>query len=130
SRSLMTGGDDWIRPLRAATRLCISGSITMVEWYDYFQIATLILITLLTTGRAIHMRMTQHINPITLGKDKKGVHKTAEFGLFLALVLCAVVVVSCALHVEEKFLPTYATRQLFDWQFVKLIGAGLLTLSL
>lgn len=102
----------------------------MIEWYDYFQIAALILISLLTTGRAIHLRITHHINPISIGRDKKLAHKTVEFSLFLALLLAAAVVLSCALHVEENLFPTFAKKQLFDWQFAKLIGAGLLTFSL
>jgi protein-S-isoprenylcysteine O-methyltransferase Ste14 len=102
----------------------------MIEWYDYFQIATLILLFLLTIGRAIHLRITQHINPITIGKGKKGLHKAVEICFSLALALWAVVVLSFAFHVEEtRFLP-FENWQLLDWQFVKLIGAGLLTSSL
>jgi protein-S-isoprenylcysteine O-methyltransferase Ste14 len=103
---------------------------TMIEWYDYFQIATLILLFLLTIGRAIHLRVTQHINPITIGTGKKRLAKAVEICLVLGLALWAVVVLSFALHVDEKLFPTFVNRQLLDWQSVKLIGAALLICSL
>jgi protein-S-isoprenylcysteine O-methyltransferase Ste14 len=102
----------------------------MIEWHDYLQIATLMLLLLLTIGRAIHLRMTQDINPITVGIGKKGLYKVVEICLLLGIILWAVVVLSFALHFERWLPLAFVNKQLLGWQFVKLIGAVLLICSL
>lgn len=102
----------------------------MIEWYDYFQLATLILLCLLVIGRAIHLRLTQHINPITIGASKNGFHQAVEICLSLGFALWAVVVLAFALHFEERLFPAFVNQPLFDGPFIKLIGATLLTCSL
>lgn len=102
----------------------------MIEWYDYFQIATLILLVLLVIGRATHLRITQHINPIKIGVGKKGLHRVIEICLVLGLALWAVLVLSLVLHVEENHFLTFVNKQLFDSRLLKFVGAVLLTCSL
>jgi len=102
----------------------------MIEWYDYLQIATLILLFLLVIGRAMQLRITQDINPIAIGIGKNGLHKVVEICLLLGLALWAVVVLSFALHFEGWLLLAFVNKQLLDWRFVKLIGAVMLICSL
>jgi len=102
----------------------------MLEWYDYLQLITLILLFLLTIGRAVHLRITQGIKPITLGIGKEGLSKLAEICLLVGLALWAVVVLSFALHFEGWLSLVWAKKQLWDWQFVKFVGAALLICSL
>jgi len=102
----------------------------MLEWQDYFQLATLILFSLLVIGRALHLRVVQHINPITIGIGKQGFQKMVEICLSLGLALWVVVVLSFALHFEEKLFPAFINQQLLDERWVKLMGAALLTTSL
>jgi len=99
----------------------------MIEWFDYFQIAALILLLLLITGRAIHLRITQHINPITIGTGKSGLNKFIEFGLLVGLTLWVVVVLAYALHFEKRLFPAFVNKLSFDWRFPKLAGLVLLT---
>jgi len=102
----------------------------MLEWYDYLQLVTLILLFLLTIGRAVHLRITQGIKPITLGIGKEGLSKLAEICLLLGLALWAVVVLSFALHFEGWLSLVWAKKRLWDWHFVKFVGAALLVCSL
>jgi hypothetical protein len=57
----------------------------MLEWHDYLQLVTLILLFLLTIGRAVYLRITQGNNPITLGIGKEGLPKLAEISVLLGL---------------------------------------------
>jgi protein-S-isoprenylcysteine O-methyltransferase Ste14 len=102
----------------------------MTEWYDYCQIATLILFSLLVLGRALHLLITLHVNPIRIGKGENRLHKVVEVGLSLGLVLWVAVVVSFALHLDERVLLPFANTRLLDCQFARSIGATLLATSL
>lgn len=102
----------------------------MIEWHDYFQIATLILLFLLTMGRAIHLRLTQSINPIKLGMGKKRSDRVVEICLFLGLALWAIVVFSFALHLEVPRFLTLLNEPLLGWRLAKPLGAILLACSL
>ncbi len=102
----------------------------MIEWFNYFQVVTLIFLFLATMGRAIHLRTAQHINPITIGIGKKGLRRFAELGFLIGLALWAVIVLSSALHFKEMAFQALVNRQLLDWRFAKLIGVALLTCSL
>src|SRR5262245_58996645 len=42
----------------------------MIQWYDHFQIVCLILLLLLVAGRATHLRLVHHINPVRVGGGK------------------------------------------------------------
>jgi protein-S-isoprenylcysteine O-methyltransferase Ste14 len=102
----------------------------MIEWFDYSQVVTLILLFLAMMGRAIHLRVTQHINPITIAVGKKGLRRFVELGFLIGLILWAVVILSSALHFNDRLFLTLFDKQLLDWRFAKLIGVALLTCSL
>jgi len=102
----------------------------MLAWHDYLQIATLILFFLLTTGRAIHLRVTQGINPFTIGKGKKGFHKVVEICFVLGIALWVIAVLSLTLHFQLGPPLAFLNKELLDWQFVKFIGAAMLICSL
>ncbi len=104
----------------------------MIDWFDYFQVVTLIFLFLVITGRAIHLRVTKHISPITIGAGKKGLSRFVEMGFAIGLVLWVVIVLSSALHFEFKERPIlkFVGKQLLDWRFAKLLGVALLACSL
>ncbi len=104
----------------------------MIEWFDYFQVVSLIFLFLVTTGRALHLRVTQHVNPITIGIGKQGLRRLVELGFLIGLVLWVVSVLSFALHLEFKERPllTLLNKQLLDWRLAKLLGVALLTCGL
>jgi protein-S-isoprenylcysteine O-methyltransferase Ste14 len=101
----------------------------MIEWFDYFQVVTLILLFVVITGRAIQLRIIQHINPIAIGIGKKGFPKFAEFGFLIGLALWTLIVLSSALHFGDGLFLTFINKQLLDWRFAKLVGVVLLTCS-
>jgi protein-S-isoprenylcysteine O-methyltransferase Ste14 len=101
----------------------------MIEWFDYFQVVTLILLFLVIVGRAIHLRVTQHINPIAIGRGKKGLHRFVEIGFLIGLVIWALTVLSSALHFRGGLFLTLINKQLLDWRFAKLVGVALLACS-
>jgi protein-S-isoprenylcysteine O-methyltransferase Ste14 len=72
----------------------------------------------------------QQINPIAIGKGKNGFRKVVEICLMMGRALWVVVVLSVALHFEEKLFLPLANKPVLEWQFVKLIGAALLVCSL
>jgi protein-S-isoprenylcysteine O-methyltransferase Ste14 len=104
----------------------------MIEWFDYFQVVSLILLFLAITGRALHLRVTQQINPITIGIGKQGWRRLVELGFLIGLALWAVIVFSSALHFELKERPflTLVNKPLLDWRLAKLLGVALLTCGL
>jgi protein-S-isoprenylcysteine O-methyltransferase Ste14 len=104
----------------------------MIEWFDYFQVVTLIFLLLAITGRAIYLRVTQHINPITIGVGKQGLPRLVELSFLIGFVLWVVIVLSSALNFEAKGMPILMllNKPLLDWRLAKLLGVVLLTCSL
>jgi len=104
----------------------------MMEWFDYFQVVSLLFLFLAVMGRAIHLRVTQHINPIAIGVGKTGLRRLIELGFVIGLVLWVVIVLSCSLHFElnERPVLRLVNTQLLNWQSAKLVGAILLICSL
>jgi protein-S-isoprenylcysteine O-methyltransferase Ste14 len=101
----------------------------MLEWFDYFQVVTLILLFLVIIGRAIYLRLTQHINPITIGVGKNGLPKFVELGFLIGLALWTLILLSSALHFKDGLFLALINKRFLDWRFAKLIGVVLLTCS-
>jgi protein-S-isoprenylcysteine O-methyltransferase Ste14 len=101
----------------------------MLEWYDYLQIATLILFFLLIAAKALHLLVTQQINPFAIGSGKDSLQKFIEICSSLVIVLWASLVLAFALHIEHG-LPAFLRIELLNSSFAKLIGAILISCSL
>ena len=102
----------------------------MLEWFDYVQIATLILSALLVAGKAVHLWLTQHINPIAIGAGKNGWQKLLEFGFAVGMALWLVTMLSFVLHFEERVFPAFVNKPLLEGSVVKLAGLVLLICGL
>src|SRR5260370_346611 len=101
-----------------------------MDWFlDYFQIAILLLFGLVTAARALHLRVSQHINPITIGAGKKGVERVIELCFLIGLIAWVALVLSAALHFNFRLLPVTANAQVIDWPPARLIGISLVTFA-
>src|SRR5262249_4914665 len=86
----------------------------------------LILLLLLAAGRATHLRLVHHINPIRVGGGKTTFGKIVEICLVLGMALWVGTVLIFAFHFEERFLPAFVSTSLFDTQSLRLAGAAML----
>jgi protein-S-isoprenylcysteine O-methyltransferase Ste14 len=97
--------------------------------FDYFQIAVLLLFGLVIAARTLHLRISQHINPITIGAGKKGIGRVIELCFLIGLIVWVAEVLSAALHFGLRFVPVTANARVIDWPPAKLIGTSLVTFA-
>jgi protein-S-isoprenylcysteine O-methyltransferase Ste14 len=91
-----------------------------------FQLLALTLFLVLVVGRTMHLLIHRKVNPITLGRTKKGKTGLMEVLLFTGVNLWVIAVILCALSLE---LPPFAwacSVWLLDAMPAKLLGVGLI----
>ncbi len=102
----------------------------MLDFFDYFQIASVIVVLLIIVGRALSLRLSRSINPIAIGRGKKGFRLALELITFAGLVTWMVEIFLYALHFDFRIFPSPLDMQLIDSLPAKLIGVALITFGL
>lgn len=102
----------------------------MRTFFDYFQIASVIVFLLILVGRASYLRLSRNINPIAIGGGKQGLALAAELISFGGLAVWAVEIFFYALHSSFRIFPSPLDMVLLDSNAAKLIGVALVTLGL
>jgi hypothetical protein len=59
----------------------------MNRFFDYFQITSLVLFALVLVSKALYLRFTQNINPIAIGRGKRGFRLAFEIYAVLGLAV-------------------------------------------
>ena len=101
----------------------------MMNFWDWFQIAIIILFLLILTAKAIFLRTQAGINPIAIGRGKKGFQLVFEFYAFLGLVVWMVEILLRALDSKFRIFPTSIDVQLFDSPVMRVAGMSLVILG-
>lgn len=105
------------------TRRMEVGSITFLGG---FQLLVLAVFLILVVGRTVRLRIRRQVNPITLGRARKGRAGLMEVLLFAGVNLWAVAVVFCALSLERPLLAWPCRVRLVDALLAKLLGAAMI----
>jgi protein-S-isoprenylcysteine O-methyltransferase Ste14 len=101
-----------------------------VNFFDYFQIATVGAFLLILVGRAVYMNVSRGINPIVIGGGKQGLPLVVELLSFGGLIVWAVELLLYAFHADFKIFPAPLNRVLIDSSIIKIVGVALVSVGL
>ena len=101
-----------------------------MTFFDYFQIASVVIVLLIFVGRASYLRLGRNINPIAIGRGRKGFLLAVELMAVIGLVAWIIEVLLYASHSAFRISPSRFDSQLVSSFAAKSIGAGLVTLGL
>jgi protein-S-isoprenylcysteine O-methyltransferase Ste14 len=101
-----------------------------MNFFDYFQLASVIFFLLIILSRAVYMRLSRNINPIVIGGGKKGLVLAVELLAFTGLFLWMVELLSYALHTTFHIFPSPLDAVLIDSQIARWIGVALVSVGL
>jgi protein-S-isoprenylcysteine O-methyltransferase Ste14 len=99
-------------------------------FFDYFQIASLILFLSVLVGRAMYLRFTANINPIVIGRGKKGLRFLFELYAFAGLAVWVTELVLYSLHTHFRIFPAPLHDLLIGATAAKIAGVILVTCGL
>ena len=95
-----------------------------MSFFDYFQIAGIILFALIVAGRAIYMNLSRNINPIVIGGGKRGIALLMELLSFAGLLSWTTETVLYALHRSFHIFPSPLDTTLINspgWKWVGVV---------
>ena len=101
-----------------------------MNFFDYFQIASVAIVLFIVFGRASYLRFSRNINPIVIGGGKKGLLLAIELAALVGLVAWMIEVLLCALHLGIRVFPSPLDSQLVSSVAAKSIGVAFVTLGL
>ena len=101
-----------------------------MNFFDYFQIASVAIVLLILVGRASYLRFGRNINPIVIGGGKKGFLLTVELMAVIGLVAWIIEVLLYAFHSAFHIFPSPLDSQLVNASAAKSVGVALVTLGL
>lgn len=102
----------------------------MRNFFDYFQIASVIAFLSIVIWRALYLRLSRNINAIAIGGGKRGLVLAVELISFAGLVVWMIEIVLYALHCDFRIFPAPLDTLLFDSNPAKLIGVALISFGL
>jgi protein-S-isoprenylcysteine O-methyltransferase Ste14 len=101
-----------------------------MDFFDYFQIASIVIFLLIVASRVIYMRTTRGVNPIVIGGGKKGLVLIVELVAFAGLVLWMIDVISYAVHANFHIFPSPLNMVLVESDAAKIAGVSLVSIGL
>jgi protein-S-isoprenylcysteine O-methyltransferase Ste14 len=101
-----------------------------MSFFDIFQLASIAIVLLLFATRACHLFFVRNINPIAIGRGKKGWSLAIELIAFVGLIVWIAEVALRALHSSVHIVPAVLNRTLIDSTIGKSIGVVLVTAAL
>lgn len=102
----------------------------MSNFFDYFQIASLVLFLFVLVFKALYLRSTANINPIAIGRGKKGFRFLFELYAFAGLWVWATELFLYSLHTSFRIFPAPLDMLLIGSTTAKIAGVVLVTLGL
>jgi protein-S-isoprenylcysteine O-methyltransferase Ste14 len=94
----------------------------MSRFFDYFTITSLILFLFVLVARALYLRFTQHVNPVAIGRGKRGFQLVFELYAFVGLVVWMIEVISYSLHRSLYIFPALLHLQIIDSTVARVVG--------
>lgn len=110
--------------------MLIVPTTAMSRFFDYFQIASLVLFLFVLVSRALYLRFTANINPIVIGRGKKGFRFLFELYAFAGLAVWITELLLYSLHSSFRIFPAPLHTLLIGSTTAKLAGVILVTLGL
>ncbi len=101
-----------------------------MNFFDYFQVASLAIFLIILIGKILYLRLGRNVNPIAIGGGKKGLVLAVELISFAGLIVWKVEVLLYAFHADFRIFPAPLDMQLVSSLPVKLIGVALTSLGL
>ncbi|HKO43510.1 MAG TPA: isoprenylcysteine carboxylmethyltransferase family protein [Pyrinomonadaceae bacterium] len=101
-----------------------------MTFFDYLQLAIVVIFLLVISSRAVYMIMSRGINPIVIGGGKKGLVRIVELVSFAGLVLWMLEFVLYAVHADFHIFPAPLNQVLVDSQISRTVGATLVFVGL
>src|SRR5215207_7949686 len=102
----------------------------MSNFFDYFQVTSFVLFLFVLAGRALYLRFTGNINPIAIGRGKRGFQLVFELYAFVGLAVWMVEVLLYSLHTGFRIFPSQLDMQLIDSTAARVIGVMLMTFGI
>jgi protein-S-isoprenylcysteine O-methyltransferase Ste14 len=102
----------------------------MITFWDWFQIASVILFAIILMAKAFILRSRTGVNPIAIGRGKKGFQLVFELYSFLGLIVWIFEMLLRSLHSRFWIFPSTLHVQLIDSPIAKVMGGLLVTLGL
>ena len=101
-----------------------------MTFFDYLQIASVVIFLLVIISRAVYMIASRGINPIVIGGGKQGLMWIVELLAFGGLVLWIIELVLYAVHADFHIFPAPLNQLLIDSEIGRIIGATLVFIGL
>ncbi|MDQ5846740.1 MAG: isoprenylcysteine carboxylmethyltransferase family protein [Acidobacteriota bacterium] len=101
-----------------------------MNFFDYFQVASVVAFLLIIISRAVYMRLSRHINPIVIGGGKEGVVLVVELLAFAGLVVWMIELLLYAFHSSVHIFPSPFDAILVDSPIAKWIGVALVSVGI
>lgn len=101
-----------------------------MNFFDYVQIASIVIFLLIIAGRVVYMLTTRGVNPIAIGGGKKGLVLIVELVAFTGLVLWMIDVIFYALHANFHIFPSPLDMVLIDSEAARIVGVALISIGL
>ncbi len=102
----------------------------MRNFFDYFQIASVIAFLSIVFGRALYLRVSRNIQAIAIGGGKTGLMLAVELISFAGLVAWMTEIILYALHCEFHIFPAPLDAVLIYSNVAKMIGVALVSFGL
>ncbi len=99
-------------------------------FFDYFQIASLILFLFILISRALFLRFTKNINAIVIGRGKRGFRFLFELYAFAGLAVWITELLLYSLHTNFRIFPAPLHALLISSTAAKIAGVILVTCGL
>ncbi len=101
-----------------------------MNFFDYLQIASVVLFLLIILMKTMFLRLRRNINPIVIGGGKRGLVLIVEVVAFTALVLWMIEVILYAVHSEFHISPWPFDVVVINSYLLKVAGAILIITGL
>jgi protein-S-isoprenylcysteine O-methyltransferase Ste14 len=101
-----------------------------MNFFDYFQIASILIFIFILVAKILYLRLGRNVNPIAIGGGKKGIVLAIELISFAALIVWIAEVLLYAFHAGFRIFPSPLDMQLITSPLAKAIGVGLSSLGL
>ena len=104
--------------------------IARMNYFDYFQVATIVIVLLVIVSRVVYMRAKRNINPIAIGGGKKGFALAIELITFAGFGVWMIEVLLYAFHASFRIFPSALHLQLIDSSLAKILGVAFVSVGL
>lgn len=101
----------------------------MSNFFDYFQIAALVLYLLLFVGKSFYIYFSKNINPVTIVVGKKGKQRILEITFIIGLLIWIIEVLLYSLPLKFRLFPPILDMQLIDSILARFVGTLMIAIG-